>query len=412
MHILFLELRRVLKTRITWLSVGIAILFSVFMSFRVVSFAQHTDVDQNGNTVKITGTEAIRANREMMKPYEGPITSEKLQQALKSFQEVYRQYGKDIPIEVIHQKLSPIDPFLSMINWTYPQNDDYYDALSKTDPENITDFYTNRTDTLKDQLSVQYPGNAAVLKTALALNKKVATPFVFYEGYTADAADNLVILIFLLVLICAVIVSPIFSAEYQSGSDDILRCTRSGKVRLAVTKLCASLLIVSAMFAVCAGIFVLVVNGAYGWDSLKSSSQVLTSSVLSFVPLTVGQEQRVTVLEGLLALLAVASFTLFLSAKFRSSTSSLTAAIAFCLLPVILYNGGNGNLIDLFVCLLPAGSVGLNTGNFYYQMNGSTFLSIGPLSVWAPYLMLGGVIVEIPLFFILSVRAYCRHRAS
>lgn len=251
----------------------------------------------------------------------------------------------------------------------------------------------------------------AVLLSAAVSFSVITTPFLYYEGYTRDAADNLVILIFLLVLICAVIVSTVFSAEYQSGSDDILRCTRYGKVRLAVTKLCASLLIVFAMFAVCAAVYVFIVNGAFGWGSLQSSAQIL-STALNFVPLTVGQEQGLAVLEGLLTLLAVASFTLFLSAKCQNSATSLVIAFSFCLLPVVLHNVGKGNLIDLLVCLFPAGGAGLNTGNFYYQMNGTTFLRIGPLSVWAPYLMLGAVVVEIPLFFVLAVRTYCRHRAS
>ena len=411
MRILSLELKRVLKTRATWLSVGIALLLSVVTAFRVVSFAQHTDVDKSGNEVKITGMEAIRANKETMKPYEGPVTEEKLRQSLIIFQEVYKKYGKDIPIEVIHQKLSPIDPFLSMIYDVYPVNDYYYDTLSKIDPDEISDFYTQRTETLKNELSADYPDNADILKTALSLNQKVTTPLVFYEGYTSDAAENLALLIVLLVLICIIIVSPAFSAEYQSGSDDILRCTKYGKVRLAVTKLCASLLIVFAMFAVCAGVFVSIVNNAYGWDSLRTSVQVL-SAVLSFVPLTAGQAQGFTILAGFLTLLATACFTLFLSAKFSNSTSALIAAFAFWFLPILLHAVGKGNLVNIFTYLLPSGGAGWNTGNFYYQLNGATFLRVGPFSVWTPYFIAGACIVEIPVFFLLAVHAYCRHQVT
>lgn len=118
---------------------------------------------------------------------------------------------------------------------------------------------------------------------------------MFYEGYTSDASDNLEILFFILVFICAVIVSPVFSSEYQSGSDDILRCTKHGKIKLAVTKLCSALLIVLTMFVICALIFILIVDSAYGWGSLQTSVQVLLSAI-SFVPLTMGGEQKLVVL--------------------------------------------------------------------------------------------------------------------
>lgn len=411
MRILFLELKRVCKTRMTWISALAAILLSVLMSLSVISYAQHTNVDGSGQETKITGMEAIRSNKKQMKPYEGEITVEKLRQALTIFQGVYRQYGKEIPVEVIHEKLSPIDPFLSMIYDVYPESGNYYESLSKVDPDYLANFYTDRTKSIKNQLSVKYSGNSGVLSTAISLNERVKTPFVFVQGYTRDAADNLAVLISFLVLICAVIVSPIFAAEYQSGSDDVLRCTRYGKVRLAVTKLFAACLTVLAVFAVCTGIFVLVVNTAYGWDSLRTWVQVLFSA-LSFVPLTVGQAQGATVFAGFLTLLAAALFSLFLSAKLQNPTSALILTVGFCLLPTVLHSAVSGNLIDLLICLLPSGGAGLNTGSFYYQLSGITFLRIGPFSVWTPYLMLGAAMVEIPLFFLLAVRAYCRHQAG
>ncbi|HBM79966.1 MAG TPA: ABC transporter permease, partial [Clostridiaceae bacterium] len=149
-------------------------------------------------------------------------------------------------------------------------------------------------------------------------------------------------------------------------------------------------------------------NSAYGWDSLQTSAQVL-SSALSFLPLTMSQEQELTILAGLITLLAVACFTLFISAKCYNPTTTLVIAIAFCLLPVILYSVGQGNFINLLVCLLPAGGSGL-TNSFYFQLRNTLFLQIGSFSIWAPYLMMGAAIIEIPMFFILSIHTYCKHQ--
>ncbi len=40
--------------------------------------------------------------------------------------------------------------------------------------------------------------------------------------------------ILLALLFCVVIAVLVFSADYQSGADDILRCTRHGRSRLGV----------------------------------------------------------------------------------------------------------------------------------------------------------------------------------
>lgn len=410
MHIMYLELKRVIKSPMTWISAGIAIALSVIISLSVISYAEYNYVDNSGKEARITGMGAIRANKKLMQPYEGQITVDKLQKALITFQDVYKQYGENIPNNVYHEKIAPINCFLDMIYQVYPISGDSWEALSKINPEELWDFYAQRTKTLHNQLSAKYSNSTVVQQKVQALNKKVGTPFIFREGYTNDAADNLAILISLLVLICAVVVSPIFSAEYQNDSDDILRCTKHGRVKLAAVKLCSSLLITFAMYAICVSIFIILVNNAYGWDSLQTSAQVLTSA-LSFVPLTVGQEQGFTILAGLITLLAVACFTLFLSTKCQNSTTALIIAITFCLLPSILYAIEKGNLINLLMCLLPADGAGL-MNSFYYQLNSTMFIHIGSFSTWAPYIMVGAEIIEIPLFLALSIHSYCKHELA
>ena len=40
------------------------------------------------------------------------------------------------------------------------------------------------------------------------------------------------------------------------------------------------------------------------------------------------------------------------------------------------------------------------------------FIQVSPFSVWSPYLIMGAAAIEIPLFFILAIRAYCKHQVS
>ena len=413
MYLMLLEMKRVIKSRMTWILLLVAIALSVIISYQAIAGAQHTDIGKNGQVTKVTGMEAIRANKKQMQPYEGTITEGKLKNALQIFKQYYGSDHKNMSkVELsalFYAKITPIDYMLDMIYGTYQGGEDEYEILSKMKSDQIDVFYRQRTQTLNNQIEAQYPGNQNILHEVQKLNSKVKEPFFLNSGYVSDNTINLCILIFLLVLLCAMIVSPVFSADYQNGSDAILRCTKNGHMKLAVAKLCSAILILLAMFAVCILTFVLTVNSAYGWSSLQSSIQA--TSVLSFVPLTMGQEQGLTVLAGLLTLLAAACFVLFISAKCQHPTTALMIAIAFCILPAILHSVWHGNVSNFLTCVLPTGGAGISH-NFFTQLNQTTFIHMGSLDIWAPYLTLGAAIIEIPLFFILSAHAYCKHQAT
>ncbi len=411
MHLLLLEMKRVIKSRMTWILLMTAVALSAIISYQAIAGAQYTSVSKNGQVTKITGMEAIRANKKQMQPYEGTITEGKLKNALHIFQQYYRSKNtnKAELSALYYEKIAPITYMLDMIYGTYQGGEDEYEILNKMDQNQIATFYRQRTQSLKNQIEAQYPNNQNIWKQVQSLNSKVKIPFFLDSGYVSDNTINLCILIFLLVLLCAMIVSPVFSADYQNGSDDILRCTKNGHAKLAVAKLGSAILIMVAMFVVCILTFVLTVNKAYGWSSLQTSIQA--TSVLSFVPLTMGQEQGLTILAGLLTLLAAACFVLFVSAKCQHPTTALIIAVAFCIFPAILHSIWHGNIANFVTCVLPTGGAGISH-NFFTLLNQTTFIKLGPWYIWAPYLTAGAAIIEIPLFFILSIHAYCKHQAA
>lgn len=133
--------------------------------------------------------------------------------------------------------------------------------------------------------------------------------------------------------------------------------------------------------------------------------------VLSFVPLTIGQEQGLTILAGLLTLLASACFILLVSAKCQHPTTALIIAVAFCILPAIQHTVWHGNTANFVTCVLPSGGAGISR-NFFTLLNQTTFIQLGPWYIWSPYLTGGVAILEIPLFFIFSIHAYCKHQIT
>lgn len=181
----------------------------------------------------------------------------------------------------------------------------------------------------------QYSGNQSVLRQAEKLNAQSKVPFIFAKGDPGGTAMSLTFLAFLLVAIGAMITAPNFATEYQSGADDILRSTKHGRRKFVIIKLCASLVLLAAMFLACSLIFILLVNNTVGWNSFQTSMQ-FSLPTNSLAPLSLLQGQFATLLATLLSLLATACLSLFISTKCRNSTTALILSITIFMIPIML----------------------------------------------------------------------------
>ena len=236
------------------------------------------------------------------------------------------------------------------------------------------------------------------------------TPFVYrsYRGW-GNGIENTAILVFLLTLICATIAAPIFSSEYQTGSDHILRCTRHGRTRLAISKLVSAALLSAVLFSLCMAVITGLLSAVLGAEGLKTSLQMMLPTAIA--PMTLGQVNWAVMLFGLATLLATTCFTLFVSAKSRAPITALIIAVVVILLPTILRALAGGNLAQWVRFCLPSGGTGFGS-SVYYELTFSTnFLRIGSLSFWSPYVIGGAALVNTLLFAFLSVHAYKRHEA-
>jgi hypothetical protein len=408
-----LELKRVAGTRSTWVLAAGALLLSIVMALLVISFARYYYLDENGREATLSGVDGIRANRELSHPIEGKVTPELIRTVFETYHEVYDAYGEDIPQDVHLQKIYPVSKVLNRVREVYVDRSTGIPVpISEISPEAASGFYRQRTERLRDVMANEHKDAPDAQRQAVAMNEKVQTPFFYVYGIgNSDTSDYLTFCIFLMVMICTVLTAPIFSGDYQSGADDILRCTKHGQQRLAVVKLLSSILLTIGLFVVCVLTFILITYTAFGWNSLQTSLQIVRSAV-SFAPLTVGEVNSLTMISGLLSLLATVSFTLFLSTKFNNSVTTLSAAIGACLLPTILWMVGSGSNLEKWVRFcLPSGGIGLGN-SFYYELTEFSFLHLGKLSVWTPRVLVATASIEFFLFFFLAIRSYSQHEAS
>lgn len=411
MCIFILELKRMAKTRITWISAAAAIILSIVLAFSLFAGEEYDIAGKNGNMKSITGISAIAANKKQIAPYEGKVTVSGLQSDLKVFHNLVNKYGGNIPSDIYNKEISPRFQRLNMIASVYSDSQDIFTALKKVKPNDINNFYAERNQKLQSMVEAKYPHNSTIKNKVISMNNKVKTPYTYFYGLPNNSFSILDFLIFMLMIICVMINAPVFSADYQTGADDILRSTKHGRGKLAVSKFLAALLIDFVLFAVSISIFVLIVDKTFGWERLLCSGQI--NNIFLLLPITIGQQQKLLILAGFLTVFATACFSMFLSSKCRNSTTTLIIAIAFCLFPDILYMATkeSGNFAGLLRCILPSGGLGINN-NFFNQLRNIMFIKIGPFSIWSPYLIMGAAAIEIPLFFILSMRAYCKHQAA
>ncbi len=415
MRLLKLEMKRVLKTRSTIVLLFLALLLSFVMAWLPTTFAYSSYTDTNGNTVELTGLASIEYEKNLQADVAGTVTPEKVRQAVESYQACLTKYGVensyDLPEGVYQSEILPYAPLLHGIKEAFAdRNTGIAPSIMEIAPEEIDNYYDVCEERIVSLMKMEQEEYPAAQKAAVNMYNKVEKPYLIFPGYNTDAMDYQIILAFLIVLFCTVIAAPVFTSDYQTGADDILRCTKYGKAKFAIIKIVSAFLICGIVYSLCAAIYIIVSNSFFGWESTKTSMQMLYS-IVNLPNVNIRQLQLFIAISGLLCILATISFTLFLSSKFKNIAASLSAALLFCILPIIIYMVLPTEIGEWIYSVLPAGGVALQTSILYAAAD-FRFWNIGNIAIWLPYVMLGAYVIEIPLFAFLTVRCYSKHRVG
>lgn len=409
MRLLRLEIKRVLKTRVTFVLLLLSLSLSFLLAYLPTTFPSIKYTDTSGNIVELRG---IGFEKAMQADIAGTVTPEKMRNALEDYQACLKKYGVDnsydLPDGVYETEIFPYAPLLHGMREVFADPDTgIAPTLMEIEPEELDGFYEKCDERIVSLMKQEQKEHEAAQKTAVTMYQEVEKPFLFFPGYGSDPMDYQIILAFFILLFCVVITAPVFTSDYQTGADDIDRCTKYGRTKFALTKILSAFLISGTAFSLCAGIYLLVSNSLFGWECTKTSMQMIYSAV-NLPDMNIGQLQRFVAFGGLLSLMAAISFTLFLSSRFRNVVASLSVALLFCILPIVVYMAFPPNIGNLIFPLLPASGNGLQT-SFLYTAVEFDFWNIGNLSVWVPHVMLGIYCIEIPLFILLTVYSYAKH---
>lgn len=413
MRLFLLEIKRILKSRRTVILLAVAMVLSVMMAYLPVAFESINRPNADGTVTELDGIEAIQFKSNLYSATYGEVTPEKVRGALETYQGLIKQYepveSEDFPLSVNIEQIVPIRPLLKGLSEIYadPLTGVGIDLMD-IDPSNVEQhYYEQCASHLNDVMRNEQRNSPSARQHASERYAEVETPYQLYAGYSRDAFDYIELYILILSILCVAITAPIFSGEYQTGADSILRCTKHGKTRFAITKILASCIIFIVTFTVSITIHLLISNIAFGTNCMKTSIQMLYS-IINLSNLNLAQLQIILALMGLFSILSCICCTLFLSAKCRDSLTVLLISITVILIPLFSYTALGANWLS---CILPSAGIGMQN-NFLYQLINFNYLHIGQMSFWTPHIILVATIVELPIFIILAIRSYCKHQVS
>lgn len=415
MRLLKVELKRILKTRLTLILLSAALLLSLLMAWLPITFPSNSFsyTDAQGNKVDVNGLQGIAHKKEVQANIAGTVTPEKVRQALEDYQACLGKYGVessyDLPDGVYETEILPYAPLMRGIREAFANpNTGVAPGILEINPEKVDNYYNVCRERIVSLMKQEQKYHPAAQQTAVNLYSQVETPYVFYPGYSTEAMEYQNFLAFLILLLCTVIAAPIFTSDYQTGADDIYRCTKYGNAKFGCIKILSAFIICGTAYFLSAAVYLLVSNSLWGWECTKSSMQMLFS-IVSLPDMDTGQMQVFMALSGLLSLLAATSLTLFLSSRLKNMAACLSAALLFCILPIIVYMALPEEIATRIYSILPASAVSIQTSILYAAAD-FDFWNIGSLSVWLPHAMLAAYVVEIPLFTVLAVHSYVKRK--
>lgn len=405
MRLYYLEMKRLIRTKSVWILMIAMVVLAAVMAYVPVTFIRAYKTDA-GNVQAVTGVQAVKISKETRKDMEGEVTEEKIRQAIRVLNEMYQEYGssfmEEVPADVYAEKIYPIMPVLNVIEQVLvPDGKNLYNMeafdVKEEDAATIYEKYREEIQGLSQ--------NPELVKEMQKISGSVKTPFTYESGMTLETVDYYTIYLFLVMFVFIVIASPVYAAEYQTGADDVIRCTKNGRVRIAVTKILVTFTLAVATFVASSLTFVAVLYILYGGSGFGTSIQM--GYVFYLPALTIGSMLKLQIAGGVLFTLATVSFVLFLSSKCKNVQTALISAFGIAILPMILNMAGNNNVLNIMRCILPTGGFGLING-LQSELMARNFALVAGHYIWLPYILLVAAAVAVPVFVGLTIVSYCR----
>lgn len=362
----------------------------------------------------LQGLAGIQYEKEQYTEISVPLTNEYVTKTIREVQELFEDpenVGYDgneqfLIEDAYWNGIAPRESLLDLIagNYADPNVSAGYSALPDLDVSDGTDFYQARQDKIEKILNDSSKELSEAEKDYWRnLNSKVEEPFQYgyYEGWEV-IISAFELLMFAVLAVC-IVIAPVFSGEYQAGTDAVLLSGKYGKTKLTTAKILAALFFGVLAFT----LHVLLAFGlplaAFGTDGWNLPLQINGTTVP--YPLTFLEGTLINLGVIYLVLLAMIGVTLFLSARMKSPYLVLTVVVPVLFVPIFLSPNGTSGIYNLLVFLTPYKSLVPNFGSYLSYQFGPVVLD-----AFAVRTVLYAVLALILLP--LAGRGFRRHQAA
>lgn len=351
------EFLKILRRRSTLIVMAASLLLTGFLFGLPV--LQYQTYSQDG---VIKGAEGIAWEKRLYADFSVPLSEAYVAETIREVQKLFKNpdnIGYDgnerfLIGEAYWEGVAPREKLLNLIANTYcpPNEIRGYNHLPELDTEEGAPFYQAMEGKIQALLDSPSRGLSEAQKAYWGrMASKVATPLRYgYYGGWEVIVSSFELLMFALLAIC-IVVAPVFSGEYQAGTDAVILSAKYGKTELTTAKIAASLLFATAAFLLHLAVAWGLPLAAFGTDGWDLPLQIANTAIP--YPFTFLQAALAGTGIIFLVLLAMTGLTLLLSAKMKSPYLVLIILVPVLFLPMFLTPTGTTGAYNLVLFLLP-----------------------------------------------------------
>ncbi len=369
------EFLKILRKKSTLIVMVASLLVTAFMFG--LPILRYQTYNQDG---VINGFAGIEYEKMQAEKYSVPLTDEYITNTIREVQQFFENpdnvgydgYEKFLIDSAYWDGIAPRENLLGMIakNYADPNESVGYNALPDLDISEGTDFYGARQEKIEKLLNASSRELSEEQKAYWRdMNSKVDEPFTYgyFEGWEI-IISSFELLMFALLAVC-IVIAPVFSGEYQAGTDAVILSAKYGKTKLTTAKIIASYLFGALAFTLHVVVALGLPLAAFGFDGWDLPLQIANTTIP--YPFTFLQSVLVNLGVVYLVLFALIGLTLLLSAKMKSPYFVLIVLVPVLFIPMFLSPNGTTGAYNLTLFLLPYRSTVPEIGKYIsYQFGG------------------------------------------
>lgn len=369
------EFLKILRRRSTMIVMAISLLITAFLFG--LPIIQYQTYNQEG---VIKGKDGIAYNKEQYKGLSVALTETYITDTIREYQKLFENpdhVGYDgneryLIGDAYWNFVAPREKLLDVIGVNYDNPGEYsgFNKLQDLDLSRGTNFYETREQKIEMILNTPSRKLSEEQKEYWRnINSQVKIPYQYgyYEGW-GIIVSSFELFMFAILAVC-IVIAPVFSGEYQAGTDAVILSSKYGKTKLITAKIIASVLLGLLAFT----IHVIVACGlplaAFGIDGWNLPVQIANTAIP--YPFTLVEAVLIEFVVIYLMLLALISLTLLLSARMKNTYLVLAVLVFVLFIPMFLVPNSTVGAYNLLLFLSPYRSTMPELSKYIsYQLGG------------------------------------------